>query len=497
MHLQILFVEDSPDDVQLSLRELKRGGYEVDFERVETVEAMQAALESKIWDLILCDFSMPKFNAPRALEVLKASGLDLPFIIISGTIGEETAVAALKAGAHDFLVKGSLARLIPAIERELKDAESRRERQRAESSLVKQLNRLSTLRTIHTAIASSLDLRVTLKIVLENVTATLKSDAAAVLLMRHGSGRLEFAAGHGFLTRGIQSSSIRLGQGLAGRAALERQIIQAENLSIAGEEFTRTQHVAGENFVSYFAAPLIAKGEVKGVLEIFSRSPLRPDLDWLNFLKTLADQTAIAIDNLILFEDLQHSNLDLALAYDQTLEGWSHALDLRDKETEGHTLRVTETTFKLARSMGMSESELVHVRRGALLHDIGKMGIPDSILLKPAKLTDEEWEVMRRHPQHAYDMLWKIAYLRPALDIPYCHHEKWDGSGYPRGLKGEQIPLSARIFSVVDVWDALTNDRPYRRAWSEKDALEYIHSEKGKHFDPQCAEAFLREMALK
>jgi len=497
MQLRILFIEDSPDDVELSLRELKRSGYEVEFERVQTAEAMLAALESKPWDLILCDFSMPHFDAPRALELLKASGLDLPFIIVSGTIGEETAVTAMKAGAHDFLVKGSLARLIPAIERELKDAEGRRERHRAEASLVQQLDRLSTLRTIHTAIASSLDLRVTLKIVLENVTATLKIDAAAVLLMRQGSGRLEFAAGHGFRTRGIQSSSIRLGQGLAGRAAYERRLIQVENLTAAGEEFTRAEQIAGENFVSYFSAPLIAKGEVKGVLETFNRSPLQPDLDWLNFLETLADQTAIAIDNLILFEELQHSNLDLALAYDQTLEGWSHALDLRDKETEGHALRVTETTLKLARAMGISQAELVHVRRGALLHDIGKMGIPDSILLKPAKLTDEEWEVMRRHPQHAYDMLWKIAYLRPSLDIPYCHHEKWDGSGYPRGLKGEQIPLPARIFSVVDVWDALTNDRPYRPAWTEKESLEYIREQKGKHFDPQSVEAFLREVSAK
>jgi putative nucleotidyltransferase with HDIG domain len=497
MQLRILFVEDSQDDVELSLRELKRGGYEVDYERVQTAEGMQAALDTGSWDLILCDFSMPQFDAPRALAVLKASGLDMPFIIVSGTIGEETAVAALKAGAHDFLVKGSLARLIPAIERELRDAQSRRERQRAETSLVQQLARLSTLRTIHTAIASSLDLRVTLKIVLENVTATLKADAASVLLMRQGSGRLEFAAGHGFRTRGIQSSSVRLGQGLAGRAALERHLMQVENLSSAGEEFTRAAFVAGENFVSYFSAPLIAKGEVKGVLEIFNRSPLQPDLDWLNFLETLADQTAIAIDNLILFEELQHSNLDLALAYDQTLEGWSHALDLRDKETEGHTLRVTETTLKLARAVGMSETELVHVRRGALLHDIGKMGIPDSILLKPGKLTDEEWEIMRKHPQHAYDMLWKIAYLRPSLDIPFCHHEKWDGSGYPRSLKGEQIPLSARIFSVVDVWDALTNDRPYRPAWPELEALEYIREQRGKHFDPQSVELFLREVTAK
>src|SRR4030095_309227 len=148
--------------------------------------------------------------------------------------------------------------------------------------------------------------------------------------------------------------------------------------------------------------------------------------------------------------------------YDSTIEGWSRALDLRDRETEGHTIRVTEMTLKIARIAGMADAELVHLKRGALLHDIGKMGIPDAILLKPDKLETEEWVIMRRHPVYAYELLLPIEYLQPSLDIPYCHHEKWDGSGYPRGLKGEQIPLAARLFAVIDVWDALRSDRPYR-----------------------------------
>ncbi len=154
-------------------------------------------------------------------------------------------------------------------------------------------------------------------------------------------------------------------------------------------------------------------------------------------------------------------------------------------------MRVTELTQRLAEAMGIQSEEMVHIRRGVLLHDIGKMGIPDQILLKPGKLTDEEWVTMRRHPQYAFDMLSSIPYLRTALDIPYCHHEKWDGSGYPRGLKGEEIPLSARIFAVVDVWDALTTDRPYRAAWKEKDAVAYIEQQSGIHFDPQVAGLFL------
>lgn len=180
----------------------------------------------------------------------------------------------------------------------------------------------------------------------------------------------------------------------------------------------------------------------------------------------------------------------MTLAYDDTIEGWSRALDLRDRETEGHTQRVTDLTLRMAQRMGMDEQQLTHLRRGALLHDIGKMGIPDSILLKPGSLDDAEWEIMRKHPQYAYDMLYPILYLRPALEIPYYHHEKWDGCGYPHGLSGERIPLAARVFAVADVWDALTSDRPYRPAWSKEKALEYIRSQAGSHFDPQVVKIF-------
>ena len=189
---------------------------------------------------------------------------------------------------------------------------------------------------------------------------------------------------------------------------------------------------------------------------------------------------------------LREANAQLLAAYEATIEGWSHALDLRDRETEGHSRRVTELTVKLAKTLGMSDDEIIHIRRGALLHDMGKIGVPDSILHKPAKLTDEEWAIMRRHPQLAYDMLFIIEYLRPALEIPLNHHEKWDGTGYPRGLKGEEIPIVARLFAVVDVWDALTSDRPYRPAWSQDEALAYIREQSGKHFDPQVVDLFFK-----
>jgi PAS domain S-box-containing protein len=192
------------------------------------------------------------------------------------------------------------------------------------------------------------------------------------------------------------------------------------------------------------------------------------------------------------FAKVTRNDIELMRAYDATIEGWAHALDLRDKETEGHSRRVTEMTMRVAQAMRLDANELVHVRRGALLHDVGKLGIPDAILLKPGPLTEEEWRVMRRHPQHAYDWLSPIAFLRLALDIPYCHHEKWDGTGYPRGLKGQQIPLSARIFAAVDIWDALRSDRPYRARWPEARVLDHIRSLSGTHLDPLVVESFLR-----
>ena len=192
--------------------------------------------------------------------------------------------------------------------------------------------------------------------------------------------------------------------------------------------------------------------------------------------------------------NIEQAHQQLLAAYDATIEGWSRAMDLRDKETEGHTQRVTELTLQLARMMGMDEENLLHVKRGALLHDIGKLGVPDAVLFKADKLTDEEWEIMKKHPQYAHDMIASIDYLQPALDIPYCHHEKWDGSGYPCGLQGEEIPLVARIFAVVDVWDALRSDRPYRPAWDKEKTLAHIQDQAGKHFDPNIVQLFSRMM---
>jgi putative nucleotidyltransferase with HDIG domain len=359
---------------------------------------------------------------------------------------------------------------------------------------VRQLDHLQALHGIDQAIAASMDLRMTLNILLEQVLTQLKLDAASVLLLNPHMQTLEYAAGRGFYTEALQRTNLRLGEGYAGRAALERKLVHIPDLRGRKTDFLRSPYFSAEGFVAYYSVPLIAKGQVKGVLEVFHRLPLASGPEWVSFLETLAGQAAIAIDNTQLFDNLQRSNVDLVMAYDATIEGWSAALDLRDKETEGHSLRVTEMTMQLARSLGIGEAELVHVRRGALLHDIGKMGVPDTILLKADKLTDDEWVLMRKHPQLAFDMLAPITYLKPALDVPYCHHEKWDGSGYPRGLKAEQIPLAARIFAVVDVYDALISDRPYRKAWTREKTISHICEQAGSHFDPEVVKVFLKEL---
>jgi len=362
---------------------------------------------------------------------------------------------------------------------------------RLREETVRRLNQLESLRIIDETISGSPDVSLILNVILDQILLQLGTDAAVILLFNPIEQVLEYANGRGFHTGALQRTRLPFGEGYAGRAALGRKLVHIPDLRTRKTDFLRSPTFSQEGFVSYFGVPLIAKGEIKGVLEVFHRASFKATTEWLNFLEMLAGQTAIAIDNATLYQGLQLSNVELMLAYDATIEGWSRALDLRDKETEGHTQRVAKASMNLAQAMGVNDAELVHVRRGALLHDIGKMGIPDSILLKPGKLTGEEWAIMYQHPIYAYKMLSPIGYLKPALDVPYCHHEKWDGTGYPRGLKGEQIPLAARIFAVVDVWDALTSERPYRKAWSPAQAFEYIREQSGRHFDPKVVEVFL------
>jgi PAS domain S-box-containing protein len=361
-----------------------------------------------------------------------------------------------------------------------------------EKKIQNQLDHLTAMSRIDRVITANFDLELSLKEILVHVIAELKIDAADILILNNSLQVLECYANQGFRNTAILTDKVHIGESYAGRVAQKRRIVAIPNLKEEPAHAFLNMLINSEGFVSYYGVPLVVKGQVKGVLEVFSRSPLAPDSEWLDFLNSLAGQAAIAIEIDTLFDSLQNSNSQLILAYDATIEGWSRALDLRDKETEGHTQRVTEMTVKLARSFGLNEEELVQVRWGSLLHDIGKMGVPDSILHKPGPLTDEEWEIMKKHPSFAHEMLVPIGYLHLALDIPYCHHEKWDGTGYPNHLKGTQIPLVARIFSVVDVWDALNSDRPYRAAWPKQKIYEHIQNLAGTSFDPHVVEVFMQ-----
>ena len=372
------------------------------------------------------------------------------------------------------------------------------ERKRAEEEIRRRTGQLIALHTIDLAIIRRYDLRKTLNIILGHVLAQLEVDAASILLLDPSAQTLKIAATRGF--RINHKANIRLPV----RGEFMEHIVRKQDtltildLPQAAAGSRRSALLNEEAFIFYCGMPLMAKGKVVGVIEVFKRAAFDPTPAWLGFFDALAIQTAIAIDSTKLIKDLQTSNASLIKAYNETLEGWSRAMGFRDKETEEHTQRVTEMTLKLARIMGMDGESLQYMRWGALLHDIGKIGIPDAILYKEGKLTfDEEQLVMRKHAEVAYEMLSPISFLRPALDIPYCHHEKWDGTGYPRGLKGEQIPLAARIFAVVDVWDALRSDRPYRKGWSDEEVYKYISDQTGKHFDPQIAEAFLGLMGRK
>ncbi|MCC7179154.1 MAG: PAS domain-containing protein [Acidobacteria bacterium] len=370
------------------------------------------------------------------------------------------------------------------------------EQRAAQSTIDTQLRRLRALRAIDRAILGTVDLDLAFRTILDETRTLLGADIVNLKLLNPTTLMLETAAAAGHEGSTPLSVAIKVGEGASGTAALERRTVAVPTLDGSSIiDAPLREALRAEGVQAIHAVPLIARGTVIGVLNVMHRAPFTASADWIDFLEALAGQTAIAIESGRAVVSLQRAHLDLQLAYDATIEGWSRALDLRDHQTEGHTRRVTETTVAMARLAGMSEEQLVHVKRGALLHDIGKIGIPDSVLLKPGPLTDEEWSRMRQHPTYAYELLFPVAHLRPALDIPYCHHEKWDGSGYPRGLKGESIPLAAHLFAVADVYDALRYERPYRESWPEDRVHDFLRQKAGTHFDPAAVELFFKATA--
>jgi len=443
--LRLLIVEDTPSDAELSVMHLSREGYHLDWQRVECEADFLAAIQGPPYDLILSDWILPQFSGARAFQLMGERKLDTPFIIVSGGIGEETAVEVMRQGAADYLLKDRLERLGQAVHNALEQKNLRMERKRAEALL--------------------------------HLQSTALNAAANAIVITNADGMIEWV-----------NPSFSLLTGYGAEEAIGKNPRDLLKSGEQGEDFYQQMWTA-------ITAGDVWRGEMvnrrkDGSLysEEMTITPIRnADGQIHQFIAIKQDIT----QRIQAEEALLRSSQELVLAYDSTLQGWSSALELREHETAGHSQRVVQMTLVLAGEMGVKQEEMVHIQRGALLHDIGKMGIPDSILLKPGPLTDEEWDIMRQHPGFAYRMLSFIPYLECALDIPYCHHEKWDGSGYPRGLKGEDIPLAARIFAIIDVWDALSYERPYRKAWTKEAITQYLQDQSGIHFDPLVVKKFL------
>ncbi|HET9905030.1 MAG TPA: HD domain-containing phosphohydrolase [Anaerolineales bacterium] len=373
--------------------------------------------------------------------------------------------------------------------------------QKLEQGVAEHLNvrqsQLGALMGVGHANNSSLGLERVLEQVMDTLIALMRAERG-FLMLREPNGELSVRMARGITQFKVDEEILKVSNSIMRKVAASGESILTTNAQ-QDPRFEKQVSVAVYQLRSILCAPLKLKNDLIGVIYVDNRAHagIFSESD-LGLINAFADQAAVAIHNAQLFEDLKRTNfqleaanMELQIAYEATLDGWVRALDLRDKETEGHTQRVTVLTERLARAMGMDGDELVHVTRGALLHDIGKMAIPDGILLKPGQLTDDERKLIQKHPIYAYEMLSPIEFLRPALDIPYCHHEKWDGSGYPRGLRGEEIPFSARIFPVIDVWDALTSDRPYRKGMPQNVVFHHIQADSGKHFDPRVVNAFM------
>ena len=355
-------------------------------------------------------------------------------------------------------------------------------------------HRLANIRALHEidmAVSYHLELEKMLDVFLERLISRLGVDGADVFLIDEERSVLRFAHGKGIVTGEMDFRELPMEGTIPSSVASSGKPYSGPLDTSSNPECPRLKNLIDMKVKDYHAVPLETRGKILGVLETFDVMQIHSDSEWNDFLQMLAAQASLAIDVALMIDNLKDSNRKIAEAYDQTLEVLVGTLEMRDMNTKKHSRRVADLTVWLAEKMGASEEEIENMYRGALLHDIGKISIPDSVLLKEGPLSEDEWKVMKTHPTTAYEVLSQVEYLRPSLDIPYCHHERWDGSGYPRGLKGEEIPLAARIFAVVDVYDALTSDRPYRKAWSKEKTVEYLLENSGKLFDPAVIEKFL------
>ncbi|HMQ29580.1 MAG TPA: response regulator [Chloroflexaceae bacterium] len=454
--MRVLYVEDNAVDADLARRACARGKVRVELEVVATWHEAMERLAAPHYELVLTDINLPDGDGMRLLDHIRSRGLPIAVVVITGLDEEEAAVAALRAGADDFVIKreGYLERL-PAL---LGDALAR-----------------SKLLLAHPP---------------ERVRA-----------LALGLGPAELAQIRRHLDRYAPHITLDAAPAQRDRLAALGDGEPAYNVVLAGdygsplgglETLKLVRHGLGLSLpVVILADPGLADFALQAI-RLGAAEYLVRHAGYLAHLPAILEKCYGEARRERLVLELRTANASLELAYDSTLDGWARALELRDHETEGHSRRVTDLTLRMAEAAGLGPAELPHVRRGALLHDIGKMGVPDSILRKPGPLTADEWALMRMHPTFAYELLSPIPFLAPALAIPWCHHERWDGAGYPRGLAGEAIPLQARLFAVVDVWDAVTSPRPYRPALAQADAMAIVTGGAGSQFDPHAVELFLR-----
>ncbi|CAN5849451.1 hypothetical protein BH23DEI1_BH23DEI1_20240 [soil metagenome] len=525
-HYRLLLVEDDPTDARLFGMMLDELHVPADSVRlVGSVEAALVVLAHAEIDLVFLDLDLPDSGGIATVERVLSAADDVAVIVLTGYRDEELGVRAVSLGAQDYLVKDTInanvlqrvlryavgrqralslakresarAASTDAHEAAMDAAEHRLEhevavRRSAQDRLEVSLARLRALRGIDAAIVADLPLEQLLEAVLDALVPFIPVDAASFSLLRGGS----FVP---VASRGLAADDLRRGPlsqaDPAARGAVDGGQVTLELAPEGGADldFARREVMRAVGAVSYHAIALKVREEPVGLLELYASTPPESGrLDWLEFVGTQCALAASAIDARRLRSRLMSANDELLHAYDATIAGWSRALDLRDHETKEHSARVATATLDLARRLGVHEDDALNdLRRGALLHDIGKIAVPDAILGKRAPLTPEEHSTMQRHTEFARDLLEPIAYLRSALDIPYAHHERWDGSGYPRGIGGTEIPFAARIFAVVDVYDALTTDRPYRRAWDDERARRFIAEGAGRLFDPHVVDAFL------
>ena len=449
--IRILLVEDEDPHAELIQRAFEDQGEEFQIIRVRSLSEARERIREQEPRLLIADWRLPD---GESLELLPnhRDPLATPIILMTSYGNERIAVEALKSGALDYVVKSPESMLdMPHLARKALDQwNSRADR-------------------IHMQQALS-DSEAQFRLLAEN---------ASDMITRLGlSGEIYYVSPACKTILGYSPDELT-GMYIIDlihekdQQSVKDMLKQTSNEDTSFTITYRAKQKDGNHIWLETSARAILEPTSKDVIEIQSAS------------RDITERKRAE-------EALQQAHNQLSDAYERTIEGWVRALDLRDRETEGHTQRVTEITVRVAAQLGFSEEELSHIKRGALLHDMGKIAIPDEILQKPGPLNEAEWERMRQHPQYAYDMLAPIEYLRPALDIPYYHHERWDGSGYPHGWKGEKIPLSARLFAIVDVWDALRSDRPYRKAIPRDQVIDYIKENSNLLFDPKLVEHFLK-----